>query len=301
MNENQNLNWTGLLNLLVVYVVWGSTYLAIRVAVREGSGFAPFVMAGTRVTSAGLALLIWSLFRGHRIKPTMGELSTIAISGILLWVGGNGLVSWSEQRADSGLAALIIAAVPIWSAIVTVFIDRDLPTFRMVSALLVGFTGMAVLSIPLLLEGVRADFWSVLGLLMAGLFWGTGSVLQSRKPVFLDAVVSAGYQQAIGGVVLLGIAIMVREPFPKPIREAWIAWIYLWVFGSILAFTSYVKALRLLPTKIVMTYPYVNPVIAVALGWLILGEDLILWTLGGAILIILGVGGVFHERYRGMD
>jgi len=129
------------------------------------------------------------------------------------------------------------------------------------------------------------------------LSWGTGSVLQSRYQVNLSTAVSAGYQQIIGGLCLLFIAMLMNEPMPQPVMEAWFAWGYLLLFGSILAFTSFVNALRLLPTKIVMTYPYVNPVIAVFLGWLILEEAVSMWTLAGAILILLGVAGVFRERY----
>jgi len=295
------LSVSGLLNLFVVYIVWGSTYLAIRVAVRDGSGFSPFMLGTTRVISGGLILLGWSALRRKKMRPTRGEFVTLVSSGLLLWLGGNGLVSWAEQRADSGLAALIIAAVPIWVAIVTAIVDRKLPTIRMVAALLIGFTGIAILTVPTLTSGIRSDFWSIIALLGAGLSWGIGSVLQSRKPVSLDVEVSAGYQQVLGGLGLLSVALILREPIPTPIQEAWVAWGYLLLFGSIIAFTSFVRALQLLPTKIVMTYPYVNPVIAVFLGWLILDEMVTLWTYGGAVLVLLGVAGVFRERYRDAD
>jgi len=298
MLEDKKINWAGLLNLFVIYIIWGSTYLAIRVAVREGSGFPPFTLGGTRVISAGLVLLMWGGFRKFRIIPTREEIIHLMVSGILLWVGGNGLVNWAEQRAESGLAALIISATPIWAAIVTIFFDKKLPSGKMIAALFLGFVGMIVLSVPILQAGIRTDIWSIFGLLLAGLSWGTGSVLQSRRPIDLNAVVSAGYQQVIGGLGLLGIAFLIREPAPHPIFEAWLAWGYLWFFGSILAFTSFVRALRILPTKIVMTYPYVNPVIAVFLGWVILDESVSLWTLMGATLILAGVAGVFRERYR---
>jgi drug/metabolite transporter (DMT)-like permease len=297
-STDKPLNVTGLLNLFVVYIVWGSTYLAIRVAVRDGSGFTPFIMGASRAISGGVLLLAWSALRRKRIKPDRQELVTLLFSGLLLWLGGNGLVNWAEQRADSGLAALIIAATPIWVAIVTALVDRELPTLKMVAALLVGFAGMTVLSVPTLTSGVRSDFWSIVALLGAGLSWGAGSVLQSRKPVRLDVVVSAGYQQFFGGIGLLFMALLLKEPIPNPVREAWMAWGYLLVFGSLLAFTSFVRALQLLPTKIVMTYPYVNPVIAVFLGWLILDETVSVWTFGGAALVLLGVAGVFRERYR---
>lgn len=298
MDKEKTINWTGLLNLFVIYLVWGSTYLAIRVAVRSGSGFPPFFLGATRITLAGLTLLIWAALRKNRIKPTWQEVASLLISGVLFWVGGNGLVNWAELRADSGLAALIISATPIWAAIVTILIDRELPTRKMVGALSLGFLGMMVLSVPVLRAGVRADLWSIIALLVAGMSWATGSVLQSRKPVALNDVASAGFQQVFGGLGLFGVAFLLDEPLPKPIMEAWLAWGYLWFFGSIIAFTSFIRALRLLPTKIVMTYPYVNPVIAVFLGWLILDEPVSLWTVGGAVLILLGVTGVFKERYR---
>jgi len=174
--EEKSLSSTGLLNLLVVYIVWGSTYLAIRVAVNQGTGFAPFMLGFTRVLVGGSLLLLWSALRGERLKPTRKETLTLVVSGLMLWVGGNGLVNWAEQRADSGLAALIIAATPIWVALVEAIIDRKLPSWRMVGALLIGFSGIAVLTAPTLRQGVHADILSVVALLLAGLSWGSGSV-----------------------------------------------------------------------------------------------------------------------------
>ncbi|MFH1632659.1 MAG: EamA family transporter [Chloroflexota bacterium] len=153
--------WTGLLNLFVVYIIWGSTYLAIRFAVRDGSGFPPFMLGATRVAVAGILLIGWSALTRKRIKPTRQELITLAASGLLLWVGGNGLVNWAEQRADSGLAALIIAATPIWVAMIEAILDRRMPSLRMVGALFIGFVGIAVLSYPTLRSGVRADIGAV--------------------------------------------------------------------------------------------------------------------------------------------
>ena len=298
MPSKNTPTWTGLLNLFVVYIVWGSTYLAIRFAVRDGSGFPPFMLGAMRVTVAGILLVGWGALTRKRIKPTRQELITLAASGLLLWVGGNGLVNWSEQRTDSGLAALIIAAMPIWVAMIEAILDRRMPSPRMVGALFIGFVGIAVLSYPTLRSGVSADIWAVIGLLLAGLSWGTGSVLQSRRPVALTAEVSSGYQHLFGSLGFILMVLLLREPLPTPTTEAWLAWGYLVIFGSLLAFTSFVRALQLLPTKIVMTYGYVNPVIAVFLGWLFLQESVTPWTLGGAALVLLGVAGIFRERYR---
>ena len=301
MLKRDQINWNGFLHLIVIYLVWGSTYLAIRVGVREGSGFPPFFFGGFRVIAAGIFLLLIGLLRKKQLLITKQEARQLAFSGLLLWVGGTGILTWSEQRVSSGIAAFMIAMTPIWAAMITSVLDRELPTLRMVFALLLGFSGIAFLSAPILRSGVQADVWSILGLILAGLSWSMGAVLQSRKLSHLSTVTSSGYQQLIGGVGLLTLALIVREPLPQPTSESWLAWGYLWLFGSILAFTSFTTALRLLPLKIVMTYPYVNPVIAVFLGWLILDESLNLWTFLGASLILLGVAGIFRERFREMD
>jgi drug/metabolite transporter (DMT)-like permease len=285
----------GLANLFVVYVVWSSTYLAIRIAVREGSGFPPFTMGFMRAALAGVALLAWSYFRKQNVRPTRRELITLALSGILLWVGGNGLVTFAEQRTESGLAALLVAASPIWAAVIEAIIDRKMPSLQLSGALLIGFSGIALLTAPELMTGVRADFIAILALLGAPLTWASGSVFQARRPVSLTPLVSSGYQMVFGAIGFAAVIALLGEPLPTPSQEAWLAWIYLLLFGTF-AFIAYVTALRLLPTRIVMTYAYVNPVLAVLLGWAVLGEQITLWTIGGSLLVLLGVAGVFRER-----
>lgn len=296
--KTSSLSTAGLLNLTVVYIVWGSTYLAIRVAVREGSGFPPFMMGAMRVILGGGLLLLWSGLSRKRIRLTRKELLLVAASGLLLWFGGNGLVVWAEQRAASGYAALVIAATPVWVALIEAVLDRRSPTFLLVASLAIGFAGIGILSAPLLRQSTRADVLSVGALLMAAVSWGTGSVLQSRNHVDLGPRVSSGYQQVFGGLGFLLAAVVFGEPLPTPTTQAWIAWVYLVVIGSVFAFTAYVQALRLLPTSVVMTYAYVNPVIAVVLGWLILREPITLWTICGAALVLLAVAGVFRDRMR---
>jgi drug/metabolite transporter (DMT)-like permease len=297
--SEREANWIGLFHLAVVYLVWGSTYLAIRVAVREGSGFPPFTMAGLRVLAGGSLLLLWSAGGRRRVRLSRQEIAVLGASGLLLWLGGNGLVTWAEQRAHSGHAALLIAAVPIWVALIEAVLDRKVPSGLLIGSLLIGFAGIVLLSVPVLVSGVTADLWSLIAMLLAGLSWGGGTVLQTRKPVALAARVSSGYQQLFAGFGFVLVALLIREPRPDPIPEAWLAWGYLVIFGSVFAFTSFVQALRLLPINVAMTYAYVNPVIAVILGWLILREPITLWTLGGAALVLLGVAGIFRARYSG--
>jgi drug/metabolite transporter (DMT)-like permease len=287
--------WEGLAYLAVVYVVWGSTYLAIRVAVREGSGFPPFAMAAMRLTVAGGLLMLWAKARGRRLRVSRSELAVLFGSGVLLWGIANGLLVWAEQRAGSGLSALMIGGVPIWAAVIDSLLERSRPPLGLVLALLLGLAGIATLVMPVLMTGVRADVMSIGALLVAAVSWAGGSVLQRRKPIQVSLMVNSAYQQVIGGLWLTAIALLVGEPLPHPTPQAWVAWAYLVVFGG-LAFTAYVQALRLLPISLATTYAYVNPVIAVFLGWLILGEPVTLWTLAGACLVIVGVASVFRWR-----
>jgi drug/metabolite transporter (DMT)-like permease len=291
----------GLVHLLVVYIVWGSTYLGIRIAVREGTGFPPFTMAGTRVLAAGLLLLLLGALMHRNLRPTRSDLVVFASSGLLLWLGGNGLVTWAEQRAESGYAALLVGSAPIWTTIVESVLDRRPPTLRLLGALLIGLAGVGVLNLPVLRHGSTADVLSAGALLLAVMSWGLGSVFQKRRPVSLSGEANAAYQLLFGSVALLIVAAASGEPRPAPTPAAFAAWGYLVVFGSVIAFTSFVKALQLLPVSVVMTYAYVNPVIAVLLGRLILGERITMWTLAGSVLVILGVMGVFHELRRQRD
>jgi drug/metabolite transporter (DMT)-like permease len=296
MTDRQKLDRTGLLHLLVVYLVWGSTYLAIRVAVREGAGFPPFTMALMRVVAASAILLVWAHLNNERIRVTRSEFWLFLWTGILLWVGGNGLVTWAEMRASSGLAALLVAAMPIWAELITMAVDRRLPATKMVGSILLGFSGVAVLSWPVLRTGTTADVMGVVALLLAPLFWAVGSIwLQRRKPDLSVKAIS-GWQM-IGGAIGFVVVILLRgESLPRPTGEAWAAWGYLVVFGSVFAFTSYMATLRLLPYQVVMTYAYVNPVIAVFLGWLVISEEVTGWTIAGATLVVAGVAGIFNNR-----
>lgn len=287
----------GLISLLAVYVLWGSTYLSIRFAVREGSGFPPFTMAATRTLLGGLILLGIGLALRQRVRPTWRELGSLAISGVLLWNGGNGLVTWAEQRAHSGYAALVVGTTPIFSAIVESILDRKRPAWTLVVSLLIGFAGLYVLTEPVLATGERADWLATAALLAAPLSWSIGSALQQRHPVRTSVIVSSGYQQLLGSAGFLFLLLAAGEPAPHPTPAAWWAWGYLVLFGSVIGFTAFVTTLRTLPTPIAMTYGYVNPVIAVFLGWLLLDEAVTAQTLLGTALILGGVAGVFRTKY----
>lgn len=288
----------GIINLVFVYIVYGSTYLAIRIAVRPGAGFSPFTLGLTRVMVAGGLLMLWGALRRKRLRPRREEWFVLASCGLLFWTIANGLVGWAEQRADSGLAALIIASSPIWVAFIEALLDRRAPSWLLGLSLVLGFAGIAFLSAPSFQSDIQADVLSSVALLGASVSWGMGSVIQSRSKVSLSPEVNSGYQLLIGGLGFLVTVTLAGDKVPIPIAEAWWAWGYLVLFGSVLGFTAFVQILRLLPSNVAMTHAYVNPVIAVILGALILDERITPWTVGGAALVLVGVAGVFRDRYK---
>jgi drug/metabolite transporter (DMT)-like permease len=296
-SQKRALDPAGMVNLFIVYVVWSSTYLAIRVAVREGGGFPPYTLGLLRMLAAGTLLLIWAKLRGARLLPTRKELPVLVGSGILMWPIANGLVNWSEQHADSGIAALTVASAPIWAAMIEAILDRRPPSMRLVISLLTGFAGIAFLSAPSLIQGATANTLAILALVFASFCWAAGSILQNRRPVDLTPRVSSGYQHLFGGAGFALIVLLLQEPRPTPTTDAWLALAFLVVFGSFIAFTAFVIAVKRLPIRVTMTYAYVNPVFAVILGAIILDEPITGWTIAGAAFVLLGVAGVYRDRY----
>lgn len=290
---------TGYLHLVIVYFVWGSTYLAIRLGVAADAGFPPFYFGATRFLAAGLMLVAFAMVRGQRVKLTGRELRVLAITGVLLCLGGNGLVVWAEQRAESGYAALLVGSMPIWVAIAESVLDRKAPTALLILSLVLGFIGLGVLTYPVLSDPHgETDALSVVALLVAPMLWGLGSLYYQRNKLDVAPSAGAGIQMLIGAAAIFAVALIQGEPAPDPSRTAWFSWWYLVIFGSVIAYTSFMKALSKLPASIVMTYAYVNPVVAVFLGWLFLRENVTAWTLAGTALIVAGVAGTFQSRKR---
>ena len=289
------------MHLLIVYIVWGSTYLGIRVAVQEGSGFPPMIMSATRVFAGSLILVALARFiQKQSLRLTKEEWVVLSVSGLALWWGGNGLVAIAEMTVPSGYAALIIACTPIWVAIIESILDKKRPSVFLVISLLIGVAGIAVLNWPAIIAGNLNDLRGLFLLIIAGLSWGAGSIYQKRKNIHTTPEISSAVQQFTGGVALLITSFIISEPTINPVPSAWWAWGYLIIFGSVIAFTSFVKALKLLPPNVVFTYAFVNPVVAVILGFFILGEPITPWTFAGATLVIIGVLGVFKEQKNGM-
>lgn len=291
------LSFYGLMHLFIVYILWGSTYLGIRVAVQEGSGFPPMIMSATRVFAGSLLLLgIARFFQKQKFQLTKDELIPLLISGLALWWGGNGLVAIAEVTVPSGFAALIISCTPIWVAIIESMIDKKRPSILLVFSLLIGLAGIAALNWPTIRFGNFNNLWGSVLLVLAGLSWGAGSIYQKRKDIKSSPEIRSALQQFFGGIALFVTSYIIGEPDISPTPSAWWAWVYLIVFGSVVAFTSFIKALQLLPSNIVFTYAYVNPLVAVILGFIVLGESITLWTLAGMTLVIVGVFGVFKDQ-----
>jgi len=270
----------------------------MRVGVNPANGFPPFAFGALRMAVAASILLVMARLQGVRTKPTRAEIVRLVIAGNLLWCGGNGLVLWAEQYIPSGFSCLMVSASPIWAALIELCLYRKRPSAALIASLLVGFAGVAVLSMPSLGSRGSTDFFAIMALVLSPLCWVLGSVFQARRPVNLAPQVMSGYHHLAAFFGFLIVSLALGESAPHPSLSAWTAWGYLVIFGSVGAFTSYVFALRLLPINIVMTYAYVNPVLALLLGRLLLDEPITVRTLLGAGLVVVSVFAVFHFRQQ---
>ncbi|MFJ6575656.1 EamA family transporter [Streptomyces sp. NPDC004288] len=273
----------------IVYVVWGSTYLGIRIVVET---LPPFLSGGARFVTAGLLLAAIVAWRQGpaALRVTRRELGSAVLVGLLLILGGNGLVVLAETSIPSGLAALLVAAVPVWVVLLrTVLGDRPGP--GAFGGVLLGFAGLGVLTVPGLSGEVKIG--GVLLVLVAALLWSAGSVSSARLPLPRNPFTASAYEMLAGGLAALTVGLARGEHRGLDLGavsgRSWAALAYLVVFGSLVAFTAYAWLLQTAPVSLAATYAYVNPVVAVLLGALVLDEALT-WPilLGGAIV----VGGV---------
>lgn len=273
-----------------VYLIWGSTYLAIRFAVET---LPPFLLAGVRFTVAGSVLSAIALARGAE-QPSKTNWKAAAIVGLLLFPAGNGVVVWSETRIDSGLAALLVATEPLW--IVLLVWARGgrsaRPRALAIAGIVAGFIGLIVLVGPRSLSGAgNVDLAAALALVGASCSWAIGSVYAMRAPLPKAPLLAAGLEMVAGGAALLLIAVLsgeVRHVDPALVSGRSVAaLIYLIIFGSLIGFTSYSWLVGTVSAARLSTYAYVNPVIAVILGWAVAGEA-ITWRIAIAAGIIVG-------------
>ena len=271
-----------------LYVIWGSTYFAIRVTLDSMSAPAS---AAVRFIIAGPFLLLVARLSGHAIVPPRRDLVSLAVVGCLLLVGGHGLVVWSEQYVASGLAALTVATTPLWIAIFSAVLPQGegLPATGWAGVIL-GLLGLVVLLWPKLSAGVGSELYGEVALLAATLCWTSGSLYSKRAAITVPPLVATGWQMMIAGVVLSLIAACTGA-FARfaPAPAGWLALGYLIFFGSCIAFTAFGWLLQHVPAAKVMTYAYVNPVIAVLLGCLLRSEPFTTSMALGTPIIVVAV------------
>src|SRR6266550_4199165 len=283
------------LALGTVYIVWGSTYLAIAIAVQT---LPPLLYAGLRFALAGILLAGWLAFRGVDLRVSRRELAGAATVGILLLTIANGLVVTAERTVPSGVAALIVASIPLCIVIYRLVagerVGRDL-----LAGVLLGLVGVAILVVPGGVNGT-IDPVGALTLFGATLSWALGTFLSPRLSTPRNALVSTAYQMIAGGVVLIVVAPLTGElahvdPATISVRSL-IAFGYLVVFGSLIAYSAYTWLLQNAPVSLVSTYAFVNPVVAVVLGALILAEAITLNVLIGAAVIVVAVAFIVFRQ-----
>jgi drug/metabolite transporter (DMT)-like permease len=286
-----NLKWKTLLAFAIIYFVWGSTFLAIRIGVHE---VPPFLLAAMRFAAAGIVLYGWMLAKGER-SPTLQQWLSALLLALLIFVIDYGALFWAEQRVPSGVAAVMMATIPAFMALSEIILLRTQRlTLSLALALIVGVCGVVVLvSRSLNLGGASIDRVGAIALIAGAISWSVASALARKLPLPPSKVMSSGAQMLAGGV-LLTLAAVVRGEFrgfhPQDVSlGAWLALLYLIIAGSIVGFTAYVWLLHHeSPTK-VGTYAYVNPLVAVLLGYFAGGEPLGARTVVGSLCVLTSV------------
>ena len=269
--------WTA---LGAIYLIWGATYLGMEIAIET---LPPFLMASLRFLIAGA--ILFAIFR-PREKPTRRQWLSAAVVGLFLLVGGNAMVAVAQQRIDTGVAALIVATIPLWFALFDFVLGRRIRP-QAVLGVVIGFVGIALLVRP----GGDIDLFGAFICLLAPISWAIGSLYARNAPLPSSLLLGSGMEMLAGGALLavIGFATGERVDFAEVSGRSWAALAFLVVFGSIVAYSSYVWLLTVAPTELVGTYAYVNPVIAVALGAVFLGEAITAWVLLAGAAIVASV------------
>jgi drug/metabolite transporter (DMT)-like permease len=273
-----------------VYILWGSTYLAIKYAIET---LPPFLMAGSRFVFAGAVLMLWARFTKDYETPKPAHWKTSFIVGTFLLLGGNGGVVFAQHYISSSLAALLVATEPFWIVLLSwLWLGKSRPNLKTILGIAIGFFG-----VWLLINGQPGNnsvnvssmqFFGAIAVMLAALSWATGSIYGLRAPAPKSSILTAGMQMLSGGLVLLAVSLIMGEwtnfEFAQVSSNSLFGVIYLIIFGSLIGFTAYSWLLKNAQPAFVSTYAYVNPMVAVFLGWLIAGE-----TFTGQMLIGAGV------------
>lgn len=295
-NENRKAGF-GVLNqrtkayiaLGIVCIAWGTTYLAMRTGVKTMPGL---MLAAIRNTVCGVIVVAWFLAKGHRL-PDIKTLGRLAIISFLLLGIGNGLMSWGEETVPSGLAAVLAALNPLCIAFFSILLMKGTKiNFKIIVGLILGLAGIVTIFFPILIKPEQKDFGlGVLLIVFAVLGWSSGSILIARKPFEMNIFYAAGWEFLLGGVELIIFSVVTGHTIPlnRVTLESWTSIGYLIVVGSLIGFNAYQYALKHLPPTQASIYAYVNPIVALILGWILLHEQLNLFILVGSLITLVGV------------
>jgi drug/metabolite transporter (DMT)-like permease len=299
--------WGLVLAFALVYLAWGTTYFAIKVGVEV---FPPALFGGVRFFLAGLILFLFLAWRGEQLRVARREFFWMAVVGILLFVGGNGLIMVGEKTVDSGVASVLVATTPLWLA----FFEALWPwgerlNMRGWAGLLAGLGGVLLLLTPKLTD--PASFWRDVGpvwILSSALCWSLGSFLLRRRRAAVTPLVSATYQMLIGGGCLAVVGLVLGEASTLTTAHftehptAILAFFHLLTVGALVGFVAYNWLLHHVSAAMAGTYAYVNPAVAILVGWLLGGEIITGWIIGGMVVILVGValvrGGMKSKQPR---
>ena len=300
MPEREASSGRVLLAFAAIYVLWGSTYLGIRYAVET---LPPFLMAGTRHLTAGILLYVWNRFRGEP-RPRLRDWGVAAAIGALMLLGGNGLVSWAEQRVPSGLAALIVASVPLWMTVLEAVQKRRTPRGPVIGGLVLGLAALVWLVAPGRFGGNgHVDPLGAAALLLAALCWAVGSLYSRVAKLPVSTFLAIAMEMIAGGLILWSAGLATGEGARLHVESvsvrSLLALGYLIVFGSLAGFSAYMWLLRVTTPARVSTYAYVNPIVAVLVGWAVAGEAVTLRTAIATLGIVAAVAIII--RFGGTD
>src|SRR3954463_1987835 len=303
------MRWKIVLAFLAVYLCWGMTYLAMRIAVKD---IPPHLMSGARFLVAGLVLYLWTRHRGDP-KPSPVQWRAAAVVGGFLLLGGNATVAWAEQRVPSGLAAVLIAVAPIWMVTFEWGRGGPRPGARVIAGLLLGLAGVALLVSPSGDSSTQVSLTGAVMLVLASASWAWGSVYSKSAPLPKSPFLGTSMEMIAGGVLIL-LAALAAGQFaqfrPSQVStEAALSWLFLVILGSLVGFTAYIWLLGVTSIAKAGTYAYVNPIVAVFLGWAILDEPVTARTLIAALVILTGVAlvnidwkpGLIKIHHRGTE
>lgn len=285
---------------MALYICWGSTYLAIRFAVET---LPPFLMSGLRFLTAGTMMFLYSLATNAE-RPNLSQWKSTAAIGAFLLLGGNGLVVWSQQFVPSGIVALVIGVTPLWIVLIAwMWGDGGRPNLRTSLGLTVGFIGLFILIGPRASASADAGYHpaGIVAVILATLSWAVGSIYTRKRADLPKAfAMNAGMQMLCGGTMLVLAGLVFGEPgrvnAAAVSMKSTLSFVYLVIFGSVIGFSCYAYVLQVTTPAVASTYAFVNPVVAVILGWALAAEPLSLRTVVAMVLIIAAVAGISLGR-----